>query len=35
MNNKQKGYTMVGILGLITCIATIGIIMYGYILFYD
>ena len=32
--NKQKGYTMIGILGLITCVATIGIIMYGYILFY-
>ena len=33
-NNKQKGYTMIGILGLITCIATIGIIIFGYILFY-
>lgn len=32
--NKQKGYTMIGILGLITCVATIGIIIYGYILFY-
>ena len=32
--NKQKGYTMIGILGLITCVATIGIILYGYILFY-
>lgn len=34
VNNKQRGYTIVGILGLITCIATIGIILYGYILFY-
>ena len=32
--NRQKGYTVIGILGLITCIATIGIIFYGYILFY-
>ena len=31
---KQKGYTMIGILGLITCVATIAIIFYGYILFY-
>jgi len=34
MKNKQMGYTMIGILGLITCIATIGIIIFGYILFY-
>ena len=33
-NNKQRGYSIIGILGLITCIATIGIILYGYILFY-
>ncbi len=32
--NKQRGYTIMGILGLITCITTIGIIIYGYILFY-
>jgi hypothetical protein len=34
IRNKQRGYSIIGILGLITCIATIGIILYGYILFY-
>ena len=34
MKNKKMGYTIIGILGLITCIATIGIIVYGYIMFY-
>ena len=34
ISNRQKGYTMIGILGLITCIVSIGIIIYSYIYFY-
>ena len=30
ISNRQKGYTMIGILGLITCI----VIIYSYIYFY-
>ena len=31
---RQRGYTVIGILGLITSIVAVGLIIYGYIVFY-